>query len=1313
MKDLEKQVRQALRLDQWSLRKDLARLKRKKNPSAGDVDSLKAKIKASEERRQRRIAGVPSIPPYPDLPIVEKRQEIIETIRNNQVLILSGATGSGKTTQIPKFCLEAGRGVNGRIGCTQPRRIAATSVASRVAEELGQPLGKDVGFKIRFAENQNPEGYIKVITDGVLLAETQGDPFLNEYDTLIIDEAHERSLNIDFLLGILKNLLKKRKDLKLIITSATIDTQKFSKAFEGAPIIEVSGRTYPVNVEYSPLEEEESLPEACCEKAADLLTSTNSGDILVFLPTESDIRETVDLLQGLGLGHTEILPLYARLSRNEQNRVFHPGEFRRVIVSTNVAETSLTIPRIRYVIDSGLARISQYSPATRTMSLPINRISRSSADQRKGRAGRIQEGFCIRLYSEEDFLNREEFTLPEILRTNLAEVILRMISLRLDDMDKFPFIDRPSDKHLRDGYKLLLELKAIQQISKKSSGHNQSYQLTSEGRIMARLPLDPRHSRILLQASREGCLEDALVIVSALSIQDPRERPTDKEKEADQAHGPFESRDSDLLFYLNLWKETNQQRKKGKGALRKFCKSNFISFKRMIEWQDIYRQLKEMLQEENLAVKNSAIPEAPRKKGKQGDQEFSAPYTRLHRALLSGFLTQVSKIDLKEAPKGRKPNLNMYKTVGGKETMVFPGSSLFGKGHTWIMSGLMIKTTRLYSREAAKIDPGWLLDLADHLVKYSYHSPHWNRKNGQVQASRNTTYYGFILQEGIQAPYGPVNPAESTRIFIQSALIEEDLLPGQRAKLPFLEQNSKLRASLENIEDKTRKKDLLISDYQLLEFYQKRLGTCFDLNSLVRRIRDKGEDDLILQEEDLLQRDKPQDLAQLFPDKFKTGGSDFVLEYNFDPESKKDGVTLKVPLGKRDEVSPYEVEYLVPGLLKEKVTALIKGLPKSYRVPLVPVPEKVERLVPLLSDHSIPFVENLSKLILREFQHHIPLEAWNQEVLPEHLKMRLTLTDERGKELKASRSAAVLNEKIGATTDLKKIKAREENPQVTQWSWETFPSELKVTLGKNQAMTLYPSLTQEGNKTAFRLYKDPLEARQQMTKGVENLIRLQLGHQIRALKQAHSLPASLHDSAVYFGGLEAITNRYWEAVFSGLWSRKVRNREDWEQALEGVKEQLPRHTQEAFESLEHTLEQYGETRRFLVKKKHQGTGSYVDQRLEDLENLFSSDFPKGLSVETVSRLARYAKGLRIRTERGFLDPLKDRAKEEEIAPWLDQLDRFEPAPNWSVQKKQLYQEYRWFLEEWKLALFSPEVKPDMKVSAKRAEERWIKIKTMF
>ncbi|WP_037572062.1 ATP-dependent RNA helicase HrpA [Spirochaeta cellobiosiphila] len=1308
MKELESLVRKAPRLEQLSLRKELGRLKRKKQATDEEIESLKNKISKAEERRRRRQRNLPRIASYPDLPIVAKKDEIIRTIRNNQVLILSGATGSGKTTQIPKFCLEAGRGVSGRIGCTQPRRIAATSVASRIAEELGQPLGKDVGFKIRFAENLNNEGYIKVITDGVLLAETQGDPFLNEYDTLIIDEAHERSLNIDFLLGILKSLLHKRRDLKLIITSATIDTQKFSKAFEGAPIIEVSGRTYPVDVKYAPIEEEDNVAEACALKTADILSSTNTGDILIFLPTENDIRETVDNLQGLGLGHTEVLPLYARLSRNEQNKVFKPGDFRRVIVSTNVAETSLTIPRIRYVIDSGLARISQYSPGSRAMSLPITRISRSSADQRKGRAGRVQEGICIRLYSEEDYRNREEFTLPEILRTNLSEVILRMINLRLDDMEKFPFIDRPTDKHLRDGYKLLLELKAIEQIPQKKSGHNQSYRLTTEGKIMARLPLDPRHSRILIQAAKEGCLEDSLVIIGALSIQDPRERPTDKEKEADQAHQQFRSKDSDMLFYLNLWTAIERERSQGKGAVRKFCKRNFISFKRVNEWQDIYRQIKEMLEEEKLPVKNLGDQELLSK-----SEDFPPGYTRLHRALLSGFLTQVAKQIIMEAPKGRKPNPNMYKTVGSKEAMVFPGSSLFGQGHPWIMSGLMIKTGRLYAREAAKIDPTWLIDLASHLVKYSYSNPHWNKKSGQVQAARKTTYYGFLLQDGEQAPYGPISPEESTNIFIQGALIEEDLFPQQKIKLEFLKYNSELRQSLENIEDKTRRKDLLISDYELLEFYKKKLKTCYDLNSLIQRIREKGQDDLILQEEDLLQKDKPEDLAELFPDRFTSGGSDFVLEYSFNPDSRKDGVTLKVPLAQRDEVSPYEVEYLVPGLLKEKVLALIKGLPKAYRIPLVPVPDKVDHITSLLTDHTTPFLQNLSTIILKEYQHQIPIDEWNQDKLPDHLKMRVSLTDSEGKELKTARNAGVLNEKIATSTDLNKIKKKEEINIIEDWIWEEFPSELKVTLRKKQSITLYPALTKEGSNTAFRLYKDPLLAKELMIGGVENLMLHQLSHQVQALKRSSELSKERHNDAVYFGGRTAIAERYWSSLLTGLWNKQTLTKEDWQRGLETVRDLLPQRTEQAFQILEDSIIQYGVTRRFLAKADSQTKGSFVQERMSDLETLFPKDFPQGYSVDEVFNLGRYARGILKRTERGILDPVKDHNKQLEIDPWIEQLYRFDPNESWSPEKRKLYHEYRWFIEEWKLSLFSPEVKPSMKVSAKRAEERWIRIKSMF
>ena len=695
-------------------------------------------LKAAIGRKETRIANRPQVG-YPEhLPIFSKKEEIIRSIEGHQVLIISGDTGSGKSTQIPKMCLEAGQGIEGRIGSTQPRRIAATTISRRIAEELGEKIGKSVGYKIRFTDRTTPSACIKIMTDGILLAETQQDPFLNEYDTLIIDEAHERSLNIDFLLGLLKTLLPKRKDLRLIITSATIDTEKFSAAFDNAPVIAVEGRRFSVELEYMPMDPK--LEEAgdvtyvdmAVQAVEDIKRKKRIGDILIFMPTEKDIRETCERLEAREFSGTRLLPLFARLTAAQQKRVFSSFSGQKIVVATNVAETSLTIPGIKYVIDTGLARIPQYMPRTRTTSLPISPISKSSADQRMGRCGRVEKGICLRLYSEEDYASRPEFTAPEILRSNLAEVILRMLSLNMGHIASFPFMDRPSARSIKDGFDILVELGAIVRKGKGAS-------LTEKGRIMSRMPMDPRISRIMIEASKEGCVSDVAIIASALSIQDPRERPLEKAAHADQMHAPFRSPDSDFITLLNLWARYHQSWNtlKTQNKVRKFCKAHFLSFVRMREWRDICDQITTILKEQDVKIKDIDTGVTPESR-----------YAGIHRSILSGYLSNIAV----------KKDKNIYLAAKGREVMVFPGSTLFNRGCPWIVAAEMVKTSRLFARTVARIEPEWIEELGGDLCKSSYSNPHWEKNLGGVRANEQVTLYGLVIVSGRSVSYGPINP---------------------------------------------------------------------------------------------------------------------------------------------------------------------------------------------------------------------------------------------------------------------------------------------------------------------------------------------------------------------------------------------------------------------------------------------------------------------------------------------------------------------------------------------------------------------------
>ncbi|MCF8062955.1 MAG: ATP-dependent RNA helicase HrpA, partial [Deltaproteobacteria bacterium] len=864
--------------DQWAIRKGLRSLtgkpgrgKRPRDPEKR-LKELERRLEASIERRNARLENRPPIRYLEHLPIFSKREEIVRAVRENPVVVIAGDTGSGKSTQIPKMCLEAGRGIGGRIGCTQPRRIAATTVAARIAEEMGEEIGGFVGYRIRFSDRTGPDACIKILTDGMLLAETQQDRFLNEYDTIIIDEAHERSLNIDFLLGWLRILLARRKDFRVVITSATLDTEKFSAAFGGAPVIEVSGRLYPVEVEYEAagegLEDEgdETYVDLAVQAVERIAPSRKRGDVLVFMPTEQDIRETCERIDSRGFPDTTVLPLFARLPASQQRRVFSAGSGRKIVVATNVAETSLTIPGIRWVVDTGLARIPKYHPSTRTTSLAVAPISRSSADQRKGRCGRVRDGVCIRLYSEESYESRPEHTPPEILRSNLAEVILRMLSLKLGDIESFPFVDPPNARSVKDGFDLLVELGAVTRDKGRT-------RLTPRGRSMARLPLDPRISRMMLEAREEGCSGEVAVIAAALGIQDPRERPAEKAGEADAAHRPFNDKDSDFLTLLNIWNRYHRTwgELKTQSRMRRFCRDRFLSYVRMREWRDIHEQIATILAEEDLG------PEAAPASRKEEPR-----YARIHRSVLSGFLSNIAV----------QKEKNIYRATRGRDVMVFPGSTLFNKGAPWIVAVEMVRTSRLFARTVARIDPDWLEALGGSLCRSSFHNPHWEKSRGEVRAVEQVTLFGLPIVQGRSTPYAHVDREEAHRIFVRSALVEGEV----KQPFPFLEHNLALVERFASMEDRIRRRDILVNEEAMAAFYSERLPGVCDIRTLKRRIRENGGDGFLrMTEEDLLLYRPDDSLLTSYPEGIQAGDHAFPLTYRFSPGSEEDGVTVSVP----------------------------------------------------------------------------------------------------------------------------------------------------------------------------------------------------------------------------------------------------------------------------------------------------------------------------------------------------------------------------------------------------------------------------------
>ncbi|GAA2453260.1 ATP-dependent RNA helicase HrpA [Streptomyces glaucus] len=1061
-------------------RLDGARKIRKPEARAAVLTEIEAEVARAEARMAERRARVPAVT-YPEqLPVSQKKNEIADAIRDHQVVIVAGETGSGKTTQIPKICLELGRGVRGMIGHTQPRRIAARTVAERVAEELDTPLGEAVGWKVRFTDQVNPDAtFIKLMTDGILLAEIQTDRELRAYDTIIIDEAHERSLNIDFLLGYLAQLLPKRPDLKVVITSATIDPERFSRHFDDAPIIEVSGRTYPVEVRYRPLLEEDSDDAdrdqiTAITDAVEELMAEGPGDILVFLSGEREIRDTADALTKKQYRSTEILPLYARLSHAEQHRVFQPHTGRRIVLATNVAETSLTVPGIKYVIDPGFARISRYSHRTKVQRLPIEPISQASANQRKGRCGRTSDGICIRLYSEEDFDARPEFTDAEILRTNLASVILQMTAAGLGDIEKFPFIDPPDHRNIRDGVQLLQELGALDPAQK-----DPRKRLTETGRKLAQLPVDPRLARMVLEADRNGCVREVMVIAAALSIQDPRERPADKQTQADQQHARFKDETSDFLAYLNLWRYIREQQKeRGSSSFRRMCKQEYLNFLRIREWQDIYTQLRTVAKQMGIHL---------------NDQD--APADRIHVSLLAGLLSHVGMKDVKDG------NKNEYLGARNAKFAIFPGSALFRKQPRFVMSAELVETSRLWARVNAKIEPEWVEPLAGHLLKRTYSEPHWEKDQAAVMAYERVTLYGVPIVAQRKVNYGRIDPEVSRELFIRHALVEGDW----RTHHKFFADNRRLLTEVEELEHRARRRDILVDDETLFDFYDQRIpehvvsGAHFD--SWWKRKRHEQPDFLDFEREMLINEKAGAVTKADYPDSWRQGNLKFRVTYQFEPGADADGVTVHIPLQVLNQVTGEGFDWQIPGLREELVTELIRSLPKPIRRNYVPAPNYAKAFL----ERAVPLQEPLTTTMARELKRMVgvPFEAddfdWSK--VPDHLKITFRIVDERRRKLAEDKDLEALKLKLkpkarkalsqaAAATASRQGGESLERGGLTDWTIGTL-TRVFETRRAGQPVKAYPALVDDGpaaNTVSVRLFDTEAEQAEAMWKGTRRLI---------------------------------------------------------------------------------------------------------------------------------------------------------------------------------------------------------------------------------
>src|SRR5262245_61627021 len=1062
-----------LRRDQHRLRRERDRL-RAQRLRGNDVEAaektLADRIAASAAARAARAASVPAIRYPDDLPIAQHRDEIRRAIEQHPVVIVCGETGSGKTTQLPKICLEAGRGVAGVIGHTQPRRIAARAVAARIAEELATAPGQLVGYKLRFQDRTRPEGLIKLMTDGILLAETQGDRFLDGYDTLIVDEAHERSLNIDFLLGYLKWLMPRRPDLKIVITSATIDPQRFSRHFGDAPIINVSGRSDPVEVRYRPVELDEEDDETASAEQAAILAATDelwrdqSGDILVFLSGEREIRETAESLRKHHPQGCEVLSLYSRLSQDEQQRVFRRAGSRRIVLATNVAEACLTVPGIGAVIDTGVARISRYSHRSRLQRLPIEKVSQASANQRAGRCGRTGPGIAIRLYAEEDYLARPAFTEPEIQRTNLAAVILQMHALKLGDIEAFPFVEPPDGRYVRDGQRTLRELGAL----------SEEGELTDTGRQLAKLPLDPRLGRILLAGAQEHALEEIAIIASALSVPDPRDRPADKQTQADQKHAPLRDEQSDFLSLLKLWKAWNEQRAHlSRARLRAWCKENFLSYLRLIEWHDVHGQVMEVVKGE-LALTPNTKP---------------AEYAPIHRALLAGLLSQVAQ----------RKEQGEYLGANGTKLFIHPGSGQFKARPPWITSAEQVQTTKVYARTVARIDPAWVEQVGAHLIRRQHYEPHWERRAARAAIYERTTLFGLTLTSGRSVPYERIDPKAARELFIRHALV----LMEYDSRAPFFEHNLKLLEDTEYLQQKGRRVDLLGDEEQLYAFFDAKIPEGISTGAAFekwRREAEKKEPKLLwLTQRDIAPGDAELD-GKRFPDHLSAGPLVVQLRYRFEPGNEDDGVSALIPLHVLNQLPDEPFEWLVPGLLDEKVEALIRSLPKNLRVHFVPVPEAVAKALPYIDAGSGSLHAQLAAALLRTYGVQVPRDAFREELLPPHLRINYVLVDDANKVLARSRSLPALRDLHSGTAQREYAKQSELTTGARSWIFGDLPEKQDAAPGARKQVG-YPALVDEGDSVGLRVYATPPEARHSHERGTARLIRLVLARDLKPLRR--------------------------------------------------------------------------------------------------------------------------------------------------------------------------------------------------------------------
>ncbi|PQJ55250.1 ATP-dependent RNA helicase HrpA [Psychrosphaera saromensis] len=1335
-------LKQVLKQDLHPLSSRLRRIQKIQDldKQSNALDKLQRDIDKSIALRETRIAGLPKIE-YPEqLPVSQKHVEIKKAISENQVVIIAGETGSGKTTQIPKMCMELGRGIEGKIGHTQPRRLAARSVATRICDELGCEMGTAVGYKVRFSDHVGDNTYVKLMTDGVLLAEMQHDRYLNQYDTIIIDEAHERSLNIDFILGYLRELLPKRPDLKVIITSATIDPQSFSEHFKGAPIIEVTGRTFPVEVRYRPLDEvsSEYLSDesaggsnndndqiTAIYAAVDELARESSGDILLFMNGEREIRDTADALAKRNLRNTEILPLYARLSATEQNRIFAPHHNRRIILATNVAETSLTVPGIKYVIDTGTARISRYSYKSKVQRLPIEPISQASANQRKGRCGRTEAGICIRLFSEDDFLSRPEFTAPEILRTNLASVILQMMSLNLGDLEDFPFIQKPDSRFINDGLRLLEELQAITENTDPKA--KSSYKLTPSGKSLSRIPVDPRLAKMIFTAASSNCLHEIIVIVAALSIQDPRERPSDFKQKSDELHKRFKDKDSDFVAYLNLWDYLIAKKNQVSGSqFRKQCKQEFLNYMRIREWQDLVYQIEQSVSELGFNVKAAkAQSQETRDASAQAnaldnshDELNDIPtvqrdYQGLHQALLSGLLSHIGQKEIKDTDKkpskDKRPGMPGYEGARNSLFHIFPGSHLFKTSAKWVMAAELVETSKLFARYAARIQPEWVEPLAQHVMTKNYSEPHWSEKQGSVQAFEKQTLYGLVIVPKRRVNFDKIDPVISREIFIRDALVNGQL----GHKLDFLAHNSELMEDIQRLENKVRRRDLLVDEEELIGFYQKKLPkNIASKTDLLKWIKNNDQEQLKAKKEDFMLSDGTELSAISYPDFWRQGNLRLPLDYDFEPgEEFADGISVRIPLPLLNQVTDSEFDWHIPAYRHELIMALIKSLPKQLRRNFVPAPNYADALLQRLkekyTDHTVPFIDVITEALFRMTGVKLNKEDWVLNKLEKHLKINFRVVDDKENiigqgfnldEVKASLQQQVKKTiKAVATDDIEKT-------DVKDWDFGDLPASYMKSQG-NYQIKAFPALVKTGSKVNVELLDHEEVAEASHLAGIVELIFKTLPSPIKHLQQKLPNKSKL---VLYFNPFGQIDQLISDCI------RAVITKE--------VTDNVPR-TQDAFNALRDKIR--GELNDTVFDAAMQVekillVGHKISKQLKGkisfdmiqanayikahLDSLIYKGFVSECGIDRLPDIYRYVLALEKRLEKIKIDANKDRMNQIDLDKIYDLYDKLTDKLPKELPIPTAITDVYWMIEELRVSLFAQGIGTKYPISIKRIKQ---------